>query len=80
MCVILFNKFYDVFLQFIDEVGCKILKEFILVQGVYVVGCFDCDSEGLLVLINNGVLQVCLIQLGKCIGKIYYVQVEGIFI
>lgn len=55
------------------------LKDFILVVGVYVVGWFDCDSEGLLVLINDGVLQVKLIQLGKCIGKIYYVQVEGEF-
>lgn len=79
--LIVFNKFFNVFCQFID---CSVLSWLILVgfgllSWVYVVGWFDYDSEGLLLLIDNGMLVYKLIDFRYKVDKIYWVQVEGMF-
>jgi 23S rRNA pseudouridine2457 synthase len=75
--LIRFNKPYGVLSQFTPEGRWQGLKDFIDLPGVYVAGRLDADSEGLLLLTNDGKLQARISDPRYKMEKIYWVQVEG---
>ncbi|MEN9946861.1 MAG: hypothetical protein RLZZ293_1247 [Pseudomonadota bacterium] len=76
--IILFNKPYGVISQFSPNPPHRTLKEFIPQSQVYPAGRLDTDSEGLLILTDNGKLQAQISHPRYSKWKTYWVQVEGI--
>ena len=75
--LIRFNKPYGVLSQFTPEGRWRGLKDFIDLPGVYVAGRLDADSEGLLLLTDDGALQARISHPRHKMDKTYWVQVEG---
>jgi 23S rRNA pseudouridine2457 synthase len=76
--LIRFNKPYGVLSQFTAEGRWRGLKDFIDLPGVYVAGRLDADSEGLLLLTDDGQLQARIADPRQKMPKTYWVQVEGV--
>jgi 23S rRNA pseudouridine2457 synthase len=76
--LLLFNKPFGVLCQFTDEHGRLNLSDFITAPGYYAAGRLDKDSEGLLLLTDNGQLQKRIADPSFKLPKTYLVQVEGV--
>jgi 23S rRNA pseudouridine2457 synthase len=75
--LIAFNKPFGVACKFSPEPGRKTLADYIDVKSVYPAGRLDTDSEGLLLLTDDGALQARITEPKRDMAKVYWAQVEG---
>ena len=76
--IILFNKPFNVLCQFTDNEERKTLADYITIKNVYAAGRLDFDSEGLVILTDDGKLQNLISDPKHKLEKTYWVQVEGL--
>ncbi len=76
-CLLLLYKPYGVLCQFTDPAGRHTLADHVRIPGVYAAGRLDADSEGLVVLTDDGALQARITDPRHELEKTYWVQVEG---
>jgi 23S rRNA pseudouridine2457 synthase len=76
--LIAFNKPFNVLCQFTGGAGRRTLADFVTVEDVYPAGRLDYDSEGLVLLTDDGALQKRIADPRQRTKKIYLAQVEGI--
>jgi len=72
-----FNKPFGVICKFSPEPGKRTLADFVQVKDVYPAGRLDTDSEGLLLLTDDGALQARIASPKFKLAKVYWAQVEG---
>jgi len=77
MTLITFNKPFRVMTRFTDDEGRQTLADYIDRPGVYPAGRLDYDSEGLLLLSDDGRLRAGITEPGHGVEKVYWAQVEG---
>jgi 23S rRNA pseudouridine2457 synthase len=76
--LIAFNKPYGVICKFSPDPGRRTLADYINVANVYPAGRLDTDSEGLLLLTDDGALQARIASPRHRLAKVYWAQVEGV--
>jgi 23S rRNA pseudouridine2457 synthase len=76
--LIVFNKPYGVLSQFTAEGRWQGLSDYLALPGVYAAGRLDADSEGVLILTDDGALQSRIADPRYKLPKTYWAQVEGI--
>ena len=76
--LIAFNKPFGVICKFSPEPGRRTLADYVSIPNVYPAGRLDTDSEGLLLLTDDGALQAWIANPRHKLAKVYWAQVEGV--